>query len=256
MSAILSIKGLCAEISGSQALTDINLELEEGMILGVIGPNGAGKTTLLRSILNLLPNRKGKIAICGRDVTRLPTHELTPYVSYMPQGSVAHWPLSVEDMVSLSSHGLANRWFSPERPGIMPSVEQALKATKMEPLRDRCIDDLSGGERARAFLARSLASEAPLLLVDEPFASLDPFHQLEMMEIFQEEAKNGRTTIMVLHDLNLARAFCDRLCVLKDGKLCSFGRPAQVLNAELIKSVYNVAAQVNPSGYIQIYNSE
>ena len=220
---------------------DVSADLAGGVI-GLIGPNGAGKSTLVRAIAGLIPS-EGAILIDGTSVAALPLRERARRIAYLPQGQSVHWPLTVERLVAL---GRLPHLAPFARPGATDAaaIEQALMRTELLDLRDRPIDELSGGERARTLLARALAVEAPLLLADEPLAALDPAHQIEVMALLRAEAARGATVIAVLHDLTIAARWCDRLLLIDHGRLVSDGSPTEVLTADRIGSVYKVTAYI------------
>jgi iron complex transport system ATP-binding protein len=226
-------------LGGRKVVEDVSANLGGGVI-GLIGPNGAGKSTLVRAVAGLIPS-DGMILIDGTPVAALPLRERARRIAYLPQGQSVHWPLTVERLVAL---GRLPHLAPFARPGAedAAAIEQALARTELLDLRDRPIDQLSGGERARALLARALAVEAPLLLADEPLAALDPAHQIEVMALLRAEAARGATVIAVLHDLTIAARWCDRLLLIDQGRLVADGKPRDVLTADRIRSVYSVTA--------------
>jgi iron complex transport system ATP-binding protein len=160
-------------------------------------------------------------------------------MAYLPQNAEAHWPLGVARVIAMGRLPHLSYW---QRPGAADreAIDVAVQLTEVEDLLDRVITTLSGGERMRVNLARLLASGAPLLLADEPIASLDPYHQFHVMEIFAQHARSGGTVLVVLHDLGYAARFCDRLVLLDHGKSVAQGAPADVLQPELLRQVYGV----------------
>jgi iron complex transport system ATP-binding protein len=222
-----------------RVLDSVSADLGGGVI-GLIGPNGAGHSTLVRAIAGLIPS-DGAILIDGTPVGTLPLRERARAIAYLPQGQSVHWPLTVARLVAL---GRLPHLAPFARPGDADAraIERAIERTDLGALRDRPIDELSGGERARVLLARALAVEAPLLLADEPLAALDPAHQIEVMALLRDEAQRGATVIAVLHDLTVAARWCDRLLLLHRGRLAADGDPRAVLTAETIRSVYGVSA--------------
>ena len=232
-------------LGGRRAVDQVSAELAGGVI-GLIGPNGAGKSTLVRAIAGLIP-AEGTILLDDASVAALPLGERARRIAYLPQGQAVHWPLTVERLVAL---GRLPHLAPFARPGTMDAraIERALERTELFGLRDRPIDALSGGERARVLLARALAVEAPLLLADEPLAALDPAHQIEVMALLRAEAARGATVIAVLHDLTIAARWCDRLLLIDEGRLVADGAPAEVLTADRIGSVYGVSAFIGEAG--------
>lgn len=235
--------------AGQPILTGIDLEVARGQVVGLIGPNGAGKTTLMRALLRLVALADGTIRLMGDDVTALPAHRLSRYGAYLPQAQNVHWPLSVERLVALGRQPAMTpfgRWCDADR----RAVADALAATDLTALRHRPISNLSGGERARALLARVLAGNAPILFADEPVAALDPYHQLQVMELFARTAAAGRTVVLVLHDLSLAGRFCDRLVLLDRGRIAAAGPPETVLSTDNLARVYRVRVRRGDDGTI------
>ncbi len=241
---LLEIKGLEVELAGKRLLRDVSLGVRRGELFGLIGPNGAGKSTLVKAIAQLLAYR-GQILLQGRALERIAARDRARRLAYLSQEDRVHWPISVQDLVALGRHPYRGSWWpgggSPSRSDRL-AIERALEATQVWDLRARRIDELSGGERARARLARLLAVEAPLLLADEPVAALDPMHQLRVMELLQAQCRLGTTLIIVLHDLTLASRFCHRLLLLHQGKRVALGPVEQVLTPENLRRVYGIQA--------------
>lgn len=217
-----------------------------GTLTGIVGPNGAGKSTLARAMLALVPH-SGRILVDDADVASMARAELARRVAYLPQGQTLHWPLTVERLVEL---GRLPHLAPMSRIGEADTaaIERAMARADVGGLRDRPATELSGGERARVLLARALAVEAPALIADEPLASLDPGHQIDVMELLQSEARAGGLVIAVLHDLTMAARYCDRLVLIDGGTVVADGTPAEVLTPANLKSVYGIEAKVELSG--------
>lgn len=226
-------------LGGRRVVEAVSADLGGGVI-GLIGPNGAGKSTLVRAVAGLIP-AEGAILIDGASIASMPLRDRARRIAYLPQGQSVHWPLTVARLVAL---GRLPHLAPFARPGAADAqaIESALERTELLSLRDRPVDELSGGERARVLLARALAVEAPLLLADEPLAALDPAHQIDVMALLRAEAARGATVIAVLHDLTLAARWCDRLLLIDQGRLVADGKPAEVLTAERIGEIYGVSA--------------
>jgi iron complex transport system ATP-binding protein len=237
----LSISALNVTLGTRAVLHGIDARLEPGVLVGVIGPNGAGKSTLARTITGLLMPSSGEVRLDDSPVHGLSRTVLSRKIAYLPQGQTVHWPLAVERLVALgrlphlapfSAVGAADR----------AAIERAMERAEVLPLRDRIVTELSGGERARALIARALAVEAPALIADEPLASLDPGHQLQIMELLKAEAASGALVIAVLHDLAMAARFCDRLILIHQGRLIAEGPPSAVLTSKYLNDCYNIRA--------------
>lgn len=227
------------------AVRGLSARLEGGRLIGILGPNGAGKSTLVRTLLGLLPH-EGSITIDEQPLAALPRATIARRIAYLPQGQTLHWPLTVERLVALGRlPHLAP--FSRLSDADRTAIARAMERAGVTSLAQRVATELSGGERARALLARALAVEAPALIVDEPLASLDPAHQIEGMELLRAEARAGALVVAVLHDLNLAMRFCDQVLVMDKGILIADGAPRDVLTPELLEQVYGISAYFGDS---------
>ena len=234
-------EGLAVTLGSRPVLSGIDLRLDSGGLIGVVGPNGAGKSTLARAMLSLVPPSAGRVLVDGSEAARLRAPELARRIAYLPQGQELHWPLSVERLVGL---GRLPHLAPFSRIGAADSaaIEAAMGDTGTLALRHRIATELSGGERARVMLARALATGAPALIADEPLASLDPGHQMEVMALLADRARAGVLVVVVLHDLSVAARFCDRLLLLDQGRLVADGAPAAVLTDAALAEVYGIAA--------------
>ncbi len=207
--------------------------VQDGEVVGLIGPNGSGKSTLLKAAAGLIPPAAGMVRLNGNPLgDRM---ALARQLAYLPQDPVCHWPLPVERVVEL---GLLP--FSLSDAEQRERVERAMKAADVARFGGRTMDELSGGERARVFLARALVGDPVLLLVDEPGAGLDAYYQLQLMELLRQRAAAGKGVLVVLHDLTLAARFCDRMLLLHEGRLVASGLPETVLSGETLARVYGV----------------
>jgi iron complex transport system ATP-binding protein len=226
---------------GARAVLDaIDIAFAAGQVTAIVGPNGAGKTTLLRHLAGLDNPSAGHVDLGGTPLVQLGATTRARRIAYLPQGAAAYWPLLGRDLVALGRlpHG-ANL----ERPLAAPdakAVERALRQVDGLPFADRTIDALSQGERARMMLARALATEADILLADEPVASLDPAYALDAMAVLRAEAARGASVVMSLHDLGLAARFADRVVVLANGRVAADGPPDEALRPAIIDVAYGV----------------
>ena len=237
----LSINRLDAALGDRKVLHSIDARIEPGMLVGVIGPNGAGKSTLARAITGLIRPITGEVLLDSARVDTLSRAALARRIAYLPQGQTVHWPLTVERLVALGRlPHLAP--FSSLGEDDRAAIDRAIDRSEINTLRDRIATELSGGERARALIARALAVEAPALIVDEPLAALDPGHQLQIMALLKAEAAAGALVIAVLHDLAMAARFCDRLLLIHEGRLVADGAPPTVLTAEHLHACYDIRA--------------
>lgn len=239
----LSIEGLHVTLGGAPVLNGIDCALQPGMVTGIIGPNGAGKSTLLRAMTNLLPATAGRALLNGRPVETIDEPERARLIAYLPQGQNVHWPLTVERLVALGRlPHLAP--FSRLTDSDHEAIDRAMAEADVLHLANRVATELSGGERSRVLLARALSVEAPALIVDEPLAALDPGHQLATMALLQRQAQAGKLVVVVMHDLTMASRFCDRLLLIAQGRLAADGTAADVLSADILRTVYGVEALI------------
>jgi iron complex transport system ATP-binding protein len=241
MSAFLTAQDLNVQLAGRAVLKDVSLSLASGHLVALVGPNGAGKTTLLRALAGLLPS-DGAIHVGGEALSSLALRDRARRFAYLPQGHIVHWPLPARDIVALGRypHGATD-------PGRMSqkdseAVLRAMRATDVVEFSDRRVTELSGGERSRVALARVLAVEAPVILADEPTASLDPRYQLDVMKTLRAAADQGVLVIVVTHDLGLAARFADHLLVLSEGRLVAQGAPAAALSQQVMADVFRISA--------------
>ncbi|MBI3699880.1 MAG: ABC transporter ATP-binding protein [Afipia sp.] len=237
----LAIQNVSVALGGRTVIHHISSELEGGHLVALVGPNGVGKTTLLRAIAGLIPSN-GDIRIDGDSLDALPLRERATRFGYLPQGHAVHWPLRVRDVVALGRypHGATDPLRLAESDEA--AVARAIKATDILPLAERKVTELSGGERSRVALARVLAVEAPVILADEPTASLDPRYQLNIMSVLRSTANGGALVIVVTHDLGLAARFADTVLVLSDGRLVAQGAPDHALSDSIMEDVFRVGA--------------
>ena len=243
----ITLESLGARLGGRAVLRGIDAALTPGQLVGVIGPNGAGKSTLLRAMTGLLRPAQGRVLIDGGDVLALSAGDRARRIAYLPQGHTIHWPITVERLVALGRlpHlGPMSRIGA----GDQAAIAAALRRTDAAQLAPRVATELSGGERARVLLARALAVGAPALMVDEPLASLDPGHQIDVMDVLAGEARGGALVVAVLHDLTLAARYCDRLLLIDHGQMVADGAPAAVLTADRLRQVYGVVGLIDAKG--------
>jgi iron complex transport system ATP-binding protein len=238
MTAILEAQGVDVRIGSVPIVSGANLTLRAGELTALVGPNGAGKTTLVRALAGLLPS-EGAIIIDGRALGEISPRERARRIAYLPQGNVLHWPLSVANVVALGRTPHADP-FSRISNDDRAAVARALAATETETFATRPVTTLSGGERARVALARALATQAAVLLADEPTVSLDPRHQLVVMELLRNAARNGGAVLTVVHDLALAARYADRVLVMERGRIVADAPPDEALSAERVAAVFGV----------------
>jgi iron complex transport system ATP-binding protein len=225
--------------TADRLFSDFSLAIAEREFFGVIGPNGSGKTTLLRLLARLLIPQSGAIHVQGKPLADYDHRGLSRLIGFMPQENHFAFDFSVEEVVMMGRNPFLGRF---QRPGKLDrdKVRAALEFTDAWSLRGKGVNEVSGGERQRVVLARTLAQEPGILLLDEPTSHLDIRHQLSILEILRRLNRQGITIVVNLHDLNLASLACSRLLLLDQGKPVACAEPELVLKADLIRQVYGV----------------
>lgn len=236
---MLDINDIHFSIDDKKILDGISARFEPRRIHGIIGPNGSGKSTLLKNVCRIWEPQSGSIVIDGRDYTEIPRKELSTMVTLVPQNTTIGFPISVFDVVSMGRNPHLGR-FEGLRQNDREIIERALRQTNIFELKDRNINELSGGEGQLAIIARALATEASLILLDEPTSELDVKHTLDIVHILYEFKEQGKTILVSIHDLNLARKFCDTITILCRGKLFYSGAPEEAFAEENIRQVFEV----------------
>lgn len=229
---LMSIQNLAVD----GRLSELSLDLSQGEMIGLIGPNGAGKSTLLNAIAGL-NNQTGRVTLCGQQMDALDSNERARRVALQPQFVDSVWALSVHDIVSMGR--------LPWGDNNQDIIRGVMRQANIEQFAQRQVNHLSGGERARVWLARVLANEPEVLLADEPVANLDIHYQKEVMQILQNYARAGHGVIIAIHDLSLAARYCDRLCLLSNGKQVKTGKTEEVLDSEILSKVFGVEVYVD-----------
>lgn len=234
MSPLLEAQGISVHVGQKTLVDNVDLTAHAGQILSLIGPNGAGKTTLLKSILDLIPHQ-GLVRVADRQLSTLSLDERARQVAYVPQFTLLTARLSGRDVVAQGR--FAHRGLATNNAAV---IDQALRQTDCADLADRPFAVCSGGERARLLLARAIATEAPLLLLDEPTAALDLAHALHLYALLRRLADSGKGIVMVQHQLADALRWSDQVLVLKDGQRVAAGITAEVLNEHLVQDVFGL----------------
>lgn len=243
---MLHIQSLSVGYTDRLILRDFNLDILPGQVLAVAGPNGTGKSTLIRTISGVLPLRSGTISVDERDLTHVGFHERARYMAVVPQA------LSLPDDFSVYQTVLMGRtphldWLGHTNPHDHALVCAALKQTNVASFAERKIGQLSGGEQQLVLLARALAQDTPVLLLDEPTSHLDIEHQTRILNLVRKLAlETNRVVLMVLHDLNQASLYADRIALLSGGQLFALGIPCEVLTSENLSAVYHIPTMIVP----------
>ena len=247
-------KGIRFSYDSVPVLEEVTFTAVGGEVLGIIGPNGSGKTTLLRCLNRTLSPRVGTVLIDGEDIHDLSRRDIARRMGVVPQEPGTPFPFTVWEFVLMGRYPHA-RPLSGTGARDLAAVEEALCLTDILALAERPVTELSGGERQRVLLARALAQEPEVFLLDEPTAHLDIGHQLEVLELVRRlTVKRELVTVLSSHDLNLAARFCDRLLLLSHGRVYAAGTPEEVLTPDRLRRVYGVEAEVrrHPRGFIQV----
>jgi iron complex transport system ATP-binding protein len=230
---------------GDRTIVDgLDLGVETGTVTTIIGPNGCGKSTLLRALGRLLKPQGGEVLLDGKRIDQTPTREVAKVLGVLPQAPTAPEGLTVADLVARGRHP-HQTWYRQWSSDDEAAVADALAMTDLSDLAERPLDELSGGQRQRAWLSMALAQGTDLLLLDEPTTFLDLAHQVEVLELVRHlHQRGGRTIVMVLHDLNLAARYADRLVAMRDGRVIASGAPHEVLTEDLLREVFDLDAKV------------
>ncbi len=225
-------------------IDELNLEIPKGEITVFIGGNGCGKSTLLRSVARLLKPKSGIVLLEGAAIASLSTKDVAKKMAILPQSPTAPEGLTVLQLVKQGRYPYQS-WLKQWSLDDEKKVNQALKATGIEHLRDRTVDSLSGGQRQRAWIAMTLAQDTDVLLLDEPTTYLDMAHQIEILDLlFELNEQENRTIVMVLHDLNLACRYAHNIVAIKNRKIYAEGKPEYVINCSLVKNVFDMECEV------------
>lgn len=243
--ARLRADSVCFAYAGRDVLKSVSIDVGAGEVVGVLGPNGSGKTTLLRCLLGVLEPRAGRVLLDERPAADFARRDFARRVAAVPQEMPTDFPLRVGELVLLGRlPHLPAAGLGFERPADLEAADAALKACGVAHLADRSVHQISGGELRRVFVARALCQSAPILLLDEPTGDLDLRHQVAILDVLRGQARAGVAVLVVLHDLNLAAALCDRVTLLKEGVAVASGPPQALFTPDLLREVYEVDVTV------------
>lgn len=226
-------------------LKDISFDIKKGLFLSIVGPNGSGKSTILKLLNNIYYPRSARILIEGKDINSFKKKDLARKMALVAQETIINYEFTVEEVVLMGRHPYKGR-FERENKNDSEIIRQALELTNTLYLKDRMITELSGGERQRVLIARALAQEPSIILLDEPTAHLDINHQIEILNLLKKLNKEkGTTIILVIHDINLAIRYSDEIIMLNKGEILGRGTPEQVITKENIELVYNLKVAID-----------
>ena len=241
--AELKVDKLSCKLGGKDVVYNASFSLHSGDLCVVLGPNGAGKTTLVRGAMGLIDDISGVATVRGRSTHELDAEARAREIAYLPQQREVAWPVKVRDVVSVGRFSFGTG-LGRETDEDRDAIDEALNACDLINLADRSVDTLSGGEMARVHCARALSTRAPLLIADEPNASLDPRHAFELMEIFHRYALEGGGVMVILHDLALAARYANKVIWMKDGRIVAQGSADMMMTEELCADVYGVRTRI------------
>ncbi|MBZ4666294.1 MAG: transporter related protein [Mahella sp.] len=240
----MEARDLSCAYDQTKVIEHLNLAVGRSSMVGILGPNGSGKTTLLRHISAALKPQSGVILLNGVDVFTMRRRMLARKIAYVPQNTTAEFEFTAMDVVMMGRIPYM-KGFQSESRADMNAVKQAMDMTGTWQFRERSITELSGGELQRVMIARALAQQPEILMLDEPTAHLDLQFQMEILDLLRRLADHhGLTVIVVLHDINLAVQFCDKVVFMQSGSIIADGRPQDVITEQLISDVYNVTVSI------------
>ena len=240
----IEVKDLSFAYGEHEVLHGVSFKAKAGEFLSILGPNGVGKSTLFRCVLGLLRDYKGSITVEGRDAKSLSIRETAKLIAYIPQSSHPAFNYSVRDIVLMGTTSGLGTFSTPKKEDLR-RVDEALEKIGIPHLADRCFHRISGGERQLALIARALVQRAPVLMLDEPTASLDFGNQLLVLGCARELAREGYTVIQTTHNPEQSFMFSDRILALRDGRVLTEGRPRDVLTSDMMRRLYGVEVEVS-----------
>ena len=242
----LAAEGVTLAYDQVEVVRDLSVAVPTGRVTCVVGANACGKSTLLRALARLLCPREGRVVLDGTDIQRMSTREVATRLGILPQAPTAPDGITVADLVARGRYP-HQKWFQQWGREDERVVTEAMVATGTLDLATRPVDELSGGQRQRVWIAMALAQGTDLMLLDEPTTYLDMAHQVEVLDLLADlNESEGRTVVLVLHDLNQAARYSDHLVAMKDGRVVAEGPPAEVVTEELVREVFGLDCRVVP----------
>ena len=249
MATILSVEQLEARYEERTVFRELSMAIQEGSVTTIIGPNGCGKSTLLKTMGRILKPKSGKVSLLGKNLSQMSTKEIAKKLALLSQNPIAPSQLKVEELISYGRYPHQRRGHSLSAADF-DVMEWAMEVTKTLEFREREMDQLSGGQRQKVWLAMALAQETDLLLLDEPTTYLDMAHQLDVLKIVRDLNQNQAcTVVMVLHDINHAARFSDQLVAMKDGQIKAIGKPEEIMTPEVLRAVFDIEARIIEDPY-------
>lgn len=243
-STVLAVDDLSIDLGGTEILSGVSLTATAGELVGLVGPNGAGKTTLVRAIRGSVQPTAGTVTVDGKSVEDLSARQIGRLVATVPQETRLSFSFSVQEAVAMGRNPYIGRFGTADETD-RKQVENAIEHTALSAFTDRPVTELSGGERQRVLLARALAQDTPLLLLDEPTANLDINHAINTLDLVRSVVDKGTAAVAAIHDLNLAARYCDRLVLLASGSVLASGPPEAVLTRETLKEAFDARTVVS-----------
>jgi iron complex transport system ATP-binding protein len=251
---VLRVRDIIVKYDAREVIRDVSFDLREGRIIALLGPNGAGKTTLIRALNGSVPLASGDIKLDDKPLQKLSRRDIAKSIAVVAQENETKFPVTVLEFV-LAGRFVHGRAFGWESDADIQAARTALNECHLAEFEERLMNELSGGERQRVVLARAIATEARVLLLDEPTANLDLAHQALMFRLIRERCGNGAASVIITHDLNLTAEFADEIIMLKSGSVFAKGKPSEVLTQSNIDKVYDVQVLLdeNPaSGKVRV----
>ncbi|MCR3956468.1 MAG: heme ABC transporter ATP-binding protein [Gudongella sp.] len=245
----VSAKNLVFGYSSTPVIRDVSFQVDKGEFISILGPNGSGKSTLLKTINGLYIPSSGRIELMGENIERYKRRDIARRISLVPQDTSLQFEFTVEEVVTMGRHPFKGR-FEKEDERDRKLIYEAMEMTNTFDIRDRLITEISGGERQRVYIAKALAQNTEIILLDEPTSHLDINHQIDILNLLRRmNQEKGITIILVIHDINLATRFSDRILLLKKGSIISQGTPEDVITTENILNAYGMRAAVERNRY-------
>ena len=240
---VMHVNSLHFRRAKREIFSDLTFSIEAGQFISLIGPNGTGKSTLLKLLAGILKVDRGEILLFNQDISSLKSRDIAKQITYMPQTTHLETNFTVMQVVEMGRNKNKNR-FSNWDPNDASAVQYAMDLTGITHLKDRFVPSLSGGERQLVYLAKTIAQDTPILLLDEPTSDLDIHHQVIVQNIIKTLVENGKTVIAAIHDINLATRISDKCMLLKDGIFIAYDEPNEIIQANYLEKTFNVKSHI------------